>query len=642
MGKSVTRKIIDSHLVSGSFKPGEVNKIKIDHVLLQDATGTMALLQFGMLDEPRIKAEFGIVYVDHNMIQIDYRNSEDHLFLQTAASKYGLYFSRPGNGICHQVNTERFARPGKTLIGADSHTPTAGAVGCLAIGAGGLDAAIVLAGHPFEIETQKIEKINLVGNLMPWVSAKDIILEMLRKLSVKGGLGKIYEFGGPSVNTLTVTQRATICNMITELGATSGIFPSDEQTRIFLKMQKREHHWRELKADPAAEYDDEITIELDKIGPLIAMPHSPDNVVPVKEIEGKECWQVCIGSSVNSWYEDLAVPAEIISMGGVHPKVVMTVSPGSRQILDTIARSGVLMKLIHAGARILEPACGPCVGMGQAPPEAKASLRTFNRNFIGRSGTINDMVYLCSPAVAGASALKGLITDPRSLGEPPVIVEPEPAIDDSMILAPASPEEASHIEIMRGRNIKEPPLEIPLPDNLRGKVIIVLEDNISTGSMAPDGVVVMADRSNIAALAEYTFMKEDSNFVKRAKQWNGGFIVAGDNYGQGSSREHAALSPKYLGIKAVLARSFARIHRRNLINHGIIPLTIDAELYGVLKIGQEIILPHIKAELQSHSDTITLQTESTPYKFTNTLNERESKILIAGGILNMLKKGDGE
>lgn len=639
MGRSVTRKIIENHLVSGSFKPGELNKLKIDHVLLQDATGTMAFLQLEMLGVERVKPEFAIVYVDHNMLQIDNRNPEDHIFLRTFAQKYGIYYSAPGNGICHQVNTERFARPGYTLIGADSHTPTAGAVGCLAIGAGGLDAAIVMAGYPFEIESQKIVRVNLVGRLKPWVSAKDIILEMLRRYSVKGGLGKIYEFGGESVGLLTVTQRATICNMITELGATSGIFPSDEQTLAFLKKQKREEHWVELKADPDAEYDDEVTIELDKIEPLIAQPSSPDNVVPVKEIAGAECWQVCIGSSVNSWYEDLAIPAEILARGGgVHPRVFMTVSPGSRQILDTIARSGVLLKLIHAGARILEPACGPCVGMGQAPPEGKISLRTFNRNFPGRSGTINDLVYLCSPATAGASALKGVITDPRDLGEPPVIDDPDPVIDDRMIFPPASPEEAKKLEVIKGSNIKPPPPQVPLPADLSEKVLIVLGDNISTGSMAPDGALVMADRSNIEALAEFTFMKEDPEFVSRAKRWGGGFIVAGENYGQGSSREHAALAPKQLNVKAVLAKSFARIHRRNLINHGIIPIVITEEIYRSLKIGVTVTIPGIRRRLKNNAPEIVLKIKNKEFKVKNTLNEHEQRIIIKGGILNLLKE----
>jgi len=641
MGKSLSEKILEAHLIEGSLKPGEVNKFKIDHILLQDATGTMAFLQFEMLKVPRVQVEFAIVYVDHNMIQLDFRNPEDHIFLQTFASKHGIYFSKPGNGICHQVNTERFAQPGKMLLGADSHTSTAGAVGCLAIGAGGLDVAIAMAGFPFELETQKIVKIHLIGNLQPWVSAKDIILELLKRLSVKGGIGKIYEFGGPSVKKLSVTQRATICNMITELGATSGIFPSDEQTRLFLRRQKREHQWRELKADPDAKYDDEIILELDKIEPLIAQPPNPDNVVAVSEIEGEECWQVCIGSSVNSWYEDLAIPAEILSSERIHPRVVMTVSPGSRQILDTIARSSVLMKLICAGARILEPACGPCVGMGQAPPEAKISLRTFNRNFPGRSGTINDMVYLCSPAVAGASALNGCISDPRKLGNPPVILEPDPVIDDSMIIPPAPPEKAASIEVIKGKNIKNPPEQFPLPESISGKVLIILGDNISTGSMAPDGAIVMADRSNVEALAEYTFMKEDPSFVKRAKEWQGGFIVAGENYGQGSSREHAALCPKFLGVKGIFALSFARIHRRNLINNGIIPFIIGKDLYSKMRIGTHIILKNIRKELLEKSKKLNIKINGENYQLPNPLNPREMELILYGGILNFLKRNNG-
>lgn len=638
MGKSVTQKILEAHLVSGHLKPGEENKIKVDHVLLQDATGTMASMQFEMLGLPRIRTEFAIIYIDHNMIQLDYRNPEDHLFLQGFAAKYGLHFSRPGNGICHQVNTERFARPGKILIGADSHTPTAGAVGCIAIGAGGLDAAIALGGHPFELETQKIVAVRLTGKLQPWVSSKDIILEMLRRYTVKGGLGKIYEFTGPSVGYLSVTQRATICNMITELGATTGIFPADEQTRKFLAMQKREDHFVEILPDSDARYDEEITIELDRLEPLIARPQNPDNVVPVREVAGTEVAQVCIGSSVNSWYENLAVPAAIIARDKVNPNVVMTVSPGSRQILDTIARSGVLLQLIHAGARILEPACGPCVGMGQAPPEGKASVRTFNRNFPGRSGTINDRVYLASPEVAGAAALKGVITDPRELGEPPAITIPEPVIDDSMILTPPPPEKSSAIVIQRGRNIQPPPAQKPLKESLKGRVLIYLGDNISTGSMAPDGVIVMADRSNVAALAKYTFMKEDSEFANRAKEWDGGFIAAENNYGQGSSREHAVLAPKHLGVRGVLAKSYARIHRRNLINHGLIPLVIDDDIYKALKVGTALSFPSIKKELEEGKPAVTMVVGKKKYQVEHRLNKRETQLILFGGILNWLKE----
>ncbi|MEM7827756.1 MAG: aconitate hydratase [Candidatus Aenigmatarchaeota archaeon] len=638
MGKSVTQKIIESHLVSGHFKPGEINKLKVDQVLLQDATGTMACMEFEMLGIPRVKVDFAIVYIDHNMLQLDHRNPEDHIFLKDFAAKYGIHYSRPGNGICHQVHTERFAKPGILLIGANSHTPTSGAVGCLAIGVGGLDAAIAMAGYPFELETQKIVAVHLTGKLPPWVSSKDIILEMLRKLTVKGGIGKIYEFTGPSVSDLTVTQRATICNMITELGATSAVFPSDEQTRRFLRWQQREEDFIELLPDPDARYDEEMVIELDKLEPLIAKPHSPDNVVPVREVEGTKAVQVCIGSSVNSWYENIAVPAEIVSKGGVHHDLVMTVSPGSRQILNMITKTGVLTKLLLAGARILEPACGPCVGMGQAPPEGGVSVRTFNRNFKGRSGTINDLVYLCSPEVAGATALKGVITDPRNLGDPPIVEIPDAIIDDSLIIKPLGPEEASSITIRRGKNIVPPPPEVPLPERIEGRVLIKLGDNISTGSMAPDGAIVMADRSNVGAIAQYTFMKEDREFLKRAVQWKGGFIVAGHNYGQGSSREHAVLAPKYLGVKGVLAKSYARIHRRNLINHGLIPVIIDDHLYDVISTGSQIVLPAIRDEISRPGSTITLIIDSKSYIAKHDLNPTERAALLEGGTLSLLKK----
>ncbi len=639
MGKSLTRKILEEHLVHGRLQPGEENGFRIDHALLQDATGTMAALQFEEMGISRIRPEFAIVYIDHNMLQLDFRNPEDHRFLQTWAAKRGVHYSRPGNGICHQVNTERFARPGKTLLGADSHTPTAGAVGCLAIGAGGLEVAIALAGYPFELTTPKIVRVQLEGKLSPWVEGKDIILEMLRRFSVKGGLGKIYEFAGPGVATLPVTARATICNMIAELGATTGIFPSDEHTRRFLRRQQREEQWVELKADADAEYDEEIVLELDKIVPLIARPQNPDNVVPVEEIAGIKVAQVCVGSSVNSWYPDLAVPAEVLTRnGGVHPSLTMTVSPGSRQILDTIARSGVLTKLIHAGARILEPACGPCVGMGQAPPEGKASVRTFNRNFPGRSGTARDQVYLCSPATAAATALRGEIADPRQLGEYPGIEDPDPVVDDSMILPPAEEKAAAQIEIVRGRNILPPPAQSALSDHLEGKVLIVLPDNISTGAMAPDGAIVMADRSNVPALAQYCFQKEDAEFVHRTQAWGGGFIVGGGNYGQGSSREHAALAPKQLGVKAVFARGFARIHRRNLIAQGLVPLVIPEETYRLAKIGATWRLPALREELAAGKAEITLMASGRKVQLPHDLNERERATLLAGGALAWIRQ----
>jgi aconitate hydratase len=502
-----------------------------------------------------------------------------------------------------------------------------------------LDAAMALAGYPFELVTPKVVKVQLEGRLSPWVEGKDVILEMLRRIGVKGGLGKIYEFSGPGLANLPVTARATICNMIAELGATSGIFPSDELTRDFLRRQQREDHWVELKADEGAEYDEEMVIQLDKVEPLIARPHNPDNVVPVGEMAGTEVAQVCVGSCVNSWYPDLALAAEILSRGGgVHPNVTMTVSPGSRQILDTITRSGVLEKLIRAGARILEPACGPCVGMGQAPPEGAASIRTFNRNFRGRSGTVRDAVYLCSPATAAAAAVRGEIADPRELGEYPEIEEAAPVVNDRMILAPLSESEAEGAEIMRGRNILPPPAQSPLPASLEGKVLIVLPDNISTGSMAPDGAMVMADRSNVPALAEHCFAKEDAEFAARAKAWGGGFIVGGQNYGQGSSREHAALAPKQLGVRAVFARSFARIHRRNLIAQGLVPLVISEEAYRLAGMGSEWELPEIGRELAAGRPEITLVINGRKFQLAHDFTAREREMLLAGGALAWIRQ----
>jgi aconitate hydratase len=642
MGKSVTRKILEDHLVQGNLRPGEENGFRVDHVLLQDATGTMVALQFEQLGLARIRTELGVVYIDHNMLQLDFRNPEDHRFLQTWAAKRGLYFSRPGNGICHQVNTERFARPGKILIGSDSHTPTAGALGCIALGAGGLEAAIALAGNPLELPTPKIVKVHLEGLLPNWVESKNVILEMLRRLSVKGGLGRIYEFAGPGVDTLPVTSRAVICNMIAELGATTGLFPSDRHTLHFLRQQQREEHWVELVADADAEYDEELRINLSELEPLVARPHSPDNVVPVREIAGAKVAQVCVGSCANSWYPDLAILAEVLSReGGVHPNVSLTVTPGSRQILNTITQSGVLAKLIRSGARILEPACGPCVGFGQAPPENLPSTRTFNRNFAGRSGTARDQVYLLSPAVAAATAVRGEITDPRTLGEFPEIEEVALVVDDSMILPPASPLAAEKIEILKGRNILPPPPQVPLPEQIAGKVLIVLPDNITTGSMAPDGAVVMADRSNVPALSRYCFMKEDPEFVARAESWGGGFVVAAENYGQGSSREHAALAPKQLGVKAVFAKSFARIHRRNLIAQGLLPLPIPEEIYQRAKQGTEWKLPYVRKELASGSEEITLRTATSEVKLAHGLNDRERQIILAGGALAFLRGQEG-
>jgi aconitate hydratase len=638
MGDNLTTKILKAHLVEGSLKPDEENRFKIGQALLQDATGTMALLQFQELGLDEIKIDFGVIYVDHNMIQLDFRNPEDHTFLRTCALRYGLHFSRPGNGICHYVHLERFSTPGKTLIGADSHTPTAGALGSLAIGAGGLDVAVVLSGEPFQLETQKVVGVHLKGKLKPWVASKDVILEMLRRLSVKGGVGKIYEFTGKGVKTLNATERATICNMITELGATSGLFPADERVKEFLELQNRPEDYTEWLPDPDASYDEEMEIDLGKIEPLIACPSNPDNVVPVREIAGLEVAQVCVGSSVNSSYEDLAIPALILDGHLIPPHMTMTVSPGSRQILDTITHTGILEKYIMAGARLLEPACGPCVGMGQAPPSGKPSVRTFNRNFPGRSGTVDDKVYLCSPATAGATALKGVITDPRDLGDPPKIEIPKPHLGGFMIDKPLPPEERSKITIIRGKNIQPPPGHVPLPESFEGEILIKLPDNISTGSMAPDGCIVMADRSNIPALAEHTFKKEDAEFVARAKSKEGGFILAGINYGQGSSREHAALAPLHLGVKAVLAKGFARIHRRNLIDQGLVPILISNEIYNSLKLGSRVTFPKLRKEIASDKHEITVAVDGKEWKAEHDLNTREREIILAGGLLNYLKQ----
>ncbi|MGH2498666.1 MAG: aconitate hydratase, partial [Candidatus Limnocylindria bacterium] len=562
--RNLTRKIIDAHLEKGALEPGSEIALRIDQGLLQDTTGTMGFLQLEELGVERIKIPFAIVYVDHNILAIDHKNPDDHMFLRSFAAKHGIHFSRPGNGICHYLHMERFAAPGQVLLGADSHTTTAGAVGMIAIGAGGLDVAVALAGHPFVLAMPKVVEVRLENALSPWVQAKDIILELLRRRDVKGGVGRIFEFTGPGVATLSIPQRGTICNMIAELGATTGIFPSDGRTREWLEQQRRPEHWSEQSADERAGYDEREVIDLSSLEPLIAKPSSPGNVVPVREVAGIKVQQVCVGSSVNSGYEDLALVAEVLRDKVVHPEVFMTVTPGSKQILDTIADSGAYQALIAAGARMLEPACGPCVGMGQAPPTGSVSVRTFNRNFPGRSGTENDQVYLCSPATAAATALRGVITDPRELGErEPEIAVPtmDPSVDDRNIIAPAAPVDAARIQEVRGPNIKPPPRQAPLQNTLQGEVLIALGDDVSTGDLSPDGAVVMALRSNVDAIAEFTFRRFDRDFAARARARRGGFIVAGENYGQGSSREHAALAPKALGIKAVVAKTFARIHR---------------------------------------------------------------------------------
>jgi aconitate hydratase len=639
MPENIVKKVLAEHLVGGRLEAGDPIQYRVDQVLLQDATGTMAWMEFEQLGVDRVQVPLVVQYVDHNMIQLDYKNPEDHFFLQGMAARYGAVFSRPGNGICHYVHLERFAKPYATLVGSDSHTTTAGALGSFALGIGGMDAAVAMAGFPFELQCPAVVRVVLENELRPWVSAKDVILELLRRLTVKGGINKAYEFDGPGVATLNATERATICNMILELGATAGIFPADERCREFLEYQERAEDFRELVPDPGCSYDEEVVIDLAGLEPLIARPSNPDNVVPVREVAGTKVAQVCVGSSVNSSYEDLAIPAHIVRDAGVHPDLDMTVSPGSRQIFRTVAQTGILEDYIISGARILEPACGPCVGMGQAPPEDVPSVRTMNRNFPGRSGTDHDQVYLASPAVAGATALKGVITDPRDLGtEPPVIDIPKPIIDDNMLIHPVPPEEASNVQVLRGRNIQPPPVPPELPDVLAGKVLIVLGDNVSTGSMSPDGVLVMQERSNIPAIAEYCFRKEDPGFVNRAKEWRGGFIVGGDNYGQGSSREHAALAPLQLGVRAVFAEAFHRIHRRNLINNGIIPVLIDEEVHGLAQIGQEWLLPRVRQEIEKGSETISIVLPGQERDGGAVFTQHERDVLLAGGLLRYLKR----
>jgi aconitate hydratase len=640
VGANIVEKVLSEHLASGSLEPGEPITYRIDHVLLQDATGTMAWMEFEQLGTDRVQVPQVTQYVDHNMIQLDHKNPDDHFFLQTCSMRYGAVFSRPGNGISHYVHLERFDRPWQTMVGSDSHTTTGGALGMFALGIGGMDAAVVMAGHPFDLTYPRVVRVVLENELPPWVSAKDVILEMLRRLTVKGGLGKAFAFDGPGVATLSVTERATICNMIQELGATAGIFPADARAREWLEAQERPDHFRELAPDGDARYDEEMVIDLASLEPLIAKPRNPDNVVPVRDVAGTKVAQVCVGSSVNSGFEDLAIPAAIVAEGGgVDEWLDMTVSPGSRQALDAMVRAGVLARYVEAGARLLEPACGPCVGMGQAPPSDRPSVRTMNRNFQGRSGTDDDLVYLSSPAVAGATALTGVITDPRDLDmDPPKVEAPAPRVDDSLLIWPPPAEEAQKIEIWRGPNIVPPPLPPDLPDALEGRVLIVLPDDISTGSMSPDGVIVMGERSNIEAISRYVFRKEDPEFVSRAREWGGGFIVAGDNYGQGSSREHAALGPMFLGVRAVFVKAIHRIHRRNLINNAIVPVLIDDDIYQRARVGATWGLPNLREELESGSRKFTLQVDGERLEASNDLGENERRQLLAGGLLRLLKE----
>jgi aconitate hydratase len=640
---NLAQKIISDHLVAGEMKPGAEVALKIDQTLTQDATGTMAYLQFEALDIPRVRTELSVSYVDHNMLQTSFENADDHRFLQSFAGRYGVFFSRPGNGICHQVHLERFAIPGKTLLGSDSHTPTSGGVGSMAIGAGGLDIAVAMSGQPFYTAMPKILGVRLEGKLQPWVTGKDIILEVLRRLTVRGGLGRVVEYHGPGVAALTVPERGTVCNMGAELGATTSIFPSDEQTDWFLRAQGRAKDYRPLAADPDAEYDELEVINLDELEPLIARPHSPDNVVPVKEVEGTAVSQVAIGSCTNSSFSDLTVVARVLKGKVVHPDVSLVITPGSRQVYEMISHSGALADLITAGARILESACGPCIGMGQAPPYGGVSVRSFNRNFEGRSGTPNAQVYLTSPETCAASALTGQITDPRKLGHPVRVRLPENyLIDDRMIIAPAT--NPAEVEIIRGPNIQPLPRNEHMPPIVSGRVLIKVGDNITTDHIMPAGAKVLPLRSNIPKISEFVFSGVDPEFVKRALKAKdegvGGIIVGGGNYGQGSSREHAALAPMYLGVKFVLAKSFARIHRANLINFGIIPLGFTSEAdYDAINPGDELVIKDTRDALQVGTRlTVENTTQGTTFDVEHGLSDRQIEIMQAGGLLNWIKE----
>ena len=640
---SLARSILEEHLVRGELVPGTEIALRVDQALAQDATGTMAMMQFELFGVERVQVETAVVYVDHNILQIDFKNPDDHRFLQAMAAKYGAWFSRPGNGICHYVHCERFAVPGKTLIGADSHTTQSGSCAMIAIGAGGLDVAVCMAGHPFEMPCPKIVGVYLENELArPWIQAKDIILELLRRRGVRGGRGCVFEFHGPGVATLSYTERGTIANMIAELGATGAVFPSDEQTRAWLDEQGRAEDFVELPTGSASDFDEEDEIDLATLVPLVAKPSSPGNVVPVEEVLGTQLAQVCIGSSVNSSYEDLALVGSVLRGNRIAEGLVSaTATPGSRQILDQITRSGTYVDLLTAGVRMLEPACGPCVGMGQAPPSGSASLRTFNRNFPGRSGTADDQVYLCSPAVAAASMLSGVISDPRELAAVDLPERPtaRPDVVQKHILEPAPAEEAAGIEIPRGPNIKPPPEQKPLPDDLELRVLIVAPDDISTGDLSPDGATVMAYRSNVPAIAEFTFQHRDKEFPRRAKEWGGGFIVAGHNYGQGSSREHAALAPAQLGVRAVIAKSFARIHRRNLIAQGIVPLLFKDEAdYEKAELGQTWSISGLHS-IAEGEDELEVEIEGVgDIVLTHDLLPREREIAVAGGLIRYLRE----
>lgn len=642
MGYTIAQKIIKAHLLSGNMTVGSEVGLKIDQTLTQDATGTMAYLEFEAIGVPRVKTEKSVAYIDHNTLQTGFENADDHRFIQTVCKKHGIYFSRPGNGICHQVHLERFGKPGKTLIGSDSHTPTGGGIGMLAIGAGGLDVAVAMGGGAYYISMPKMVRVNLTGKLQPWVSAKDIILEVLRIMSVKGGVGKIIEYGGEGVKTLTVPERATITNMGAELGATTSVFPSDEITRTFMAAQGREEDWTELSSDDDAVFDEVIEIDLSKLVPMAACPHSPDNVKTIEDIGPQKIDQVCIGSCTNSSYLDLMRVAAILKGKTVHPDVSLAIAPGSKQVYNMLAKNGALADIIEAGARILECACGPCIGMGQSPNSKGISLRTFNRNFEGRSGTRDGQIYLVSPETAAASALAGVFTDPRTLGD--AVNIPLPAkfdYNDNMVVAPAPVEEMDNVEVLRGPNIKPYPTTSPLAESIDVPCSLKVGDNITTDHIMPAGAKILPLRSNIPAISEHCFTVCDKDFPARAKQLGSSIIVGGVNYGQGSSREHAALAPLYLGIKAVVVKSFARIHRANLINAGILPLTFVNEAdYDSINEGDDISIPDVRKLIADGKEDLIIvnKTNGKEIPVKCELSGRTRDIVLAGGLLDYTKQ----
>ncbi|MFX0059714.1 MAG: aconitate hydratase [Candidatus Hodarchaeota archaeon] len=638
MGKTLTEKIIESHLIEGNLEKGSDIAIKIDQTLTQDATGTMAYLQFEAIGIDRVQTELSVSYVDHNTLQTDFKNPDDHRYLQSIAARYGLYFSRPGNGICHQLHLERFARPGKTLLGSDSHTPTGGGVGSISIGAGGLDVAAAMAGEPFRLKMPKVVNVYLIGKLPDFVSAKDVILEVLRRIGVKGAVNKVLEYTGPGVKTLTVPERGTITNMGTETGATTSIFPSDEITKDFLEAQERGEQWMSLEPDKDAQYDEIIEINLSELEPLVAEPHSPGNVKTVKEIEGLNVDQVCIGSCTNSSLRDLKVVANMLKDKTIALNTVLTVSPGSRQVVDHLIRSGEMAYIVEAGGRILENACGPCIGMGLAPKSDAITVRTFNRNFLGRSGTKSAQAYLVSPETAAATAITGKMTDPRTFGKMPKIEMPKKfMVNDNLIIPPLPLEEARKVEIIRGPNIKPLPEFNPLPEKLEGEVLLKVEDDITTDHIMPAGAKILPLRSNIPEISKFVFNVVDDTFHDRSLEKGGGFIIGGDNYGQGSSREHAAIAPKYLGIKAVVVKSFARIHLANLVNFGIVPLTfVNKEDYSKIDLGENIEID--LSTIKSGKVRLKNISKGLDFELAHLLSEQDIEELLAGGKLTLIKQ----